>query len=115
MGQDIEQEDFQDSDYRKFAEQLRGDLAALAEVLGRPGFGAGDPTIGIELELNLVDAAAQPLPLNREVLTAAGDPRVKLELDRFNLEINGSPLPLRGRPFQTLGAELTEVLTTLGG
>ena len=60
MGQEIEQEVFSEADYGKFAEQLRRDLAALAIVLERPGFGAGAATIGIELELNLIDKESQP-------------------------------------------------------
>lgn len=115
MGQDIEQEVFCEDDYRKFAEQLKHDLAALEVVLARPGFGAGEATIGMELELNLIDKESQPLPLNREVLSAVADSRVTLELDRFNLEINGSPVALRGRPFTALQAELTEVLARLDG
>ena len=110
MGQDIEKEDFAEADYQRFDAQLQDDLAALQQVLERPDFGAGETTIGAELELNLIDAAAQPLPYNREILAALGDPRVKLELDRFNLELNCSPLPLRGSPFAQLGAELTELL-----
>lgn len=115
MGQDIDKEDFSEADYREFTAQLQSDLAALQLVLERPQFGAGETTIGTELELNLVDATAQPLPRNREILAEVSDPRIKLELDRFNLELNGSPLPLRGRPFNTLGAELTQLLTDLAG
>ena len=61
MGQEIEKEDFSDADYLKFSAQLQGDLAALQLVLERPHFGAGETTIGAELELNLIDAAAQQL------------------------------------------------------
>lgn len=113
MGQDIQQETFSQADHVRFAEQLRGDLAALELLLARPGFGAGEPSLGIELELNIIDAAARPLGLNREILTAADDARVKLELDRFNLEINGSPRPLRGSPFRDMGDELNAILATL--
>ena len=110
MGQEIEQACFSEADYQAFREQLKSDLLALEAVLARPGVGAGEATIGIELELNLIDAAAQPLPRNAEILKDLRDPRVKLELDRFNLEINGSPLPLRGKPFTALGAETAETL-----
>ncbi|MFO0573958.1 MAG: glutamate--cysteine ligase [Polyangia bacterium] len=110
MGQEIEQACFSEADYQVFREQLKSDLLALEVVLSRPGFGAGETTIGIELELNLIDAEAQPLPRNAEILKDLRDPRVKLELDRFNLEINGSPLPLRGKPFTALGAETAETL-----
>ena len=104
MGQEIEKEDFSDADYLKFSAQLQGDLAALQLVLERPHFGAGETTIGAELELNLIDAAAQPLPQNREILASISDPRVKLELDRFNLELNCRPLPLAGRAAGRHGA-----------
>lgn len=113
MGKEIDQESFSEEERQRFAAQLRGDLAALEILLARPDFGAGEATLGIELELNLVDDHGQPLPRNREILSRVEDARVKLELDRFNLEINGSPRPLRGRPFSDLGAELEEVLAML--
>jgi gamma-glutamyl:cysteine ligase YbdK (ATP-grasp superfamily) len=113
MGQEIEQACFSEANYQEFREQLQNDLLALEVVLAWPGFGDGEPTIGIELELNLVDAAGQPLPRNVEILKDLRDPRVKPELDRFNLEINGSPLPLRGKPFTALGAETAEILAAV--
>lgn len=113
MGQEIGTATFADGDYEQFSRALRSDLAALGVVLARPGFGAGESTIGIELELNLIDAAGQPLLRNQEVLAATHDPRVKLEIARFNLEVNGSPLPLRGRPFTTVSHEIGELLSKL--
>ena len=55
MGQDIEKEDFAEADYREFSAQLQSDLAALQLVLARPHFGAGETTIGTELELDWDD------------------------------------------------------------
>jgi gamma-glutamyl:cysteine ligase YbdK (ATP-grasp superfamily) len=113
MGQEIDQEEFSAADYAQFAAQVQRDLGALELVLARPGFGAGETTIGVELEVNLIDDEARPLPLNQAVLATADDARVKLELDRFNLEVNGCPQPLRGRPFGQIGAELSELLDGL--
>jgi gamma-glutamyl:cysteine ligase YbdK (ATP-grasp superfamily) len=110
MGLSIEREQFSDDDVRRFAERLREDLAALARLLARPGFGDGPATIGVEVELSLIDAAARPLPANQEVLADAADPRLTIELDRFNLECNSRPVALAGRPFETLDADLADAL-----
>jgi hypothetical protein len=87
---------------------------ALADVLAMPGFGAGPPLIGAELELSLIDAALRPLPVNRAVLAKTVDGRVKLELVRFNLEFNAQPVPLAGQPFTALGAQLEDALAVIG-
>ena len=110
MGLSIERERFDDDDHRRFGERLREQLAALAALLARPGFGEGPATIGAEVELSLVDAAWRPLPANQAVLADAADPRLTIELDRFNLECNSRPVSLAGRPFDALDAELQNAL-----
>src|SRR6266487_4047262 len=110
MGTDIDQEEFGESDYSRFAERLGQCLSALGQLLERPGFGVGPTTVGAELELFLVDDAARPLPRNQAIRAAAADPRVTLELNRFNLELNASPVLLAGRPFAALGGELNMLL-----
>jgi hypothetical protein len=115
MGTEIDQEDFDEGDYQRFAERLDECLSALGQLLERPGFGAGPATIGAELELFLVDAAARPLPHNQAIRAAAADPRVSLELNRFNLELNASPALLAGQPFTALGGELDQLLDHVTG
>ena len=110
MGTDIGQEEFDESDYSRFAGRLEECLSALGRLLGRPGFGAGPATVGAELELFLVDGAARPLRFNQAIRAAAADPRITVELDRFNLELGASPAPLAGRPFAMLGGELNVLL-----
>jgi gamma-glutamyl:cysteine ligase YbdK (ATP-grasp superfamily) len=114
VGTEVRKEEFSDADYARFRARLEQSLSALAELLNHPGFGAGQPTIGAELELFLIDSAGRPLPRNQAVRAAAGDPRVTVELDRFNLELNASPVPLAGRPFTALGAELELLLDQVG-
>jgi gamma-glutamyl:cysteine ligase YbdK (ATP-grasp superfamily) len=113
MGRDIERTEFVDEDYAHFAERLACGLTALEELLRRPGFGVGTPSIGAEVELCLVDRAGRPLPLNRAVLANTLDPKVALELNRFNLEFNTSPVALEGRPFSALGADLQRGLALI--
>ncbi|QSQ10705.1 glutamate-cysteine ligase family protein [Myxococcus landrumensis] len=110
MGLAIQQEVFLPEDHERFARRLEESLAALRELLARPGFGEGAATIGAELELFLVDARGYPLPVNRQVLARTVDPRVTLEMDRFNLELNPRPGPLAGRPFRALQGELEDSL-----
>jgi gamma-glutamyl:cysteine ligase YbdK (ATP-grasp superfamily) len=110
MGIEIEREQFSEAEYRAFAAKLESNLRALRLVLGRPGFGAGPLSIGAELELNLVDGAACPMPVNREVLDSAQDGRLTLELNRFNLELNVPPVALAGRSLSAMHDELTDAL-----
>jgi gamma-glutamyl:cysteine ligase YbdK (ATP-grasp superfamily) len=111
MGLEIDRSDFTDSDYRRFDERLRDSIEALRMVLLRPGFGDGETTVGVELELHLIDAEGRPAPVNRSVLGEAQDPRLTLELSRFNLEINSPPTRLAGSPFSVLAAELESALS----
>jgi len=106
MGTDIDQEEFGERDYSRFADRLGECLSALGQLLERPGFGVGPATVGAELELFLVDGAARPLPHNQAIRATVADPRVTVELNRFNLELNASPALLAGRPFAALGGEL---------
>ena len=114
MGTEITRDKFSSRDYVRFTERLERCLSDLGQLLGRPGFGAGPVTIGAELELFLVDASAQPLPLNQAVRALAADPRVAVELSRYNLELNSSPWLLAGRPFTALAGELGVLLDRVG-
>ncbi len=110
MGTEIDQEEFDQRDYQRFAERLEECLATLGQLLERPGFGVGPATVGAELELFLINDAARPLPHNQAIRAAVSDPRITLELDRFNLELNATPVLLAGQPFAGLGSELNVLL-----
>ncbi len=114
MGQDIDREDFEPSDYERFVSQLHRDLAALGELLERPGFGCGEPSVGAELELYLVDAEGRPLAKNLQVVEDCDDARLTVELNKYNVEFMTQPRLLAGRPFGALGAEMQEVLDKTG-
>ena len=114
VGEEIESEDFPPGDVHRFAERCREDLAVLGALIERPGFGAGAPSIGAELEFGLVDARALPAPVNDAVRAAAAGREIDLELDRFNLEINSDPVPLAGRPMTAIGDDLAGGLADVG-
>ena len=73
MGTDIDQEDFDERDYARFAERLEECLSTLGQLLGRAGFGTGPASVGAELELFLVDGIGRPLPRNQAIRAAAAD------------------------------------------
>jgi gamma-glutamyl:cysteine ligase YbdK (ATP-grasp superfamily) len=113
MGLEIERDRFEERDYERCTRRLDECLEALRAVIARPGFGAGPPTIGSELELHLVDEHALAKPINGVVLAelaGRSSSHITFELARFNLEINTAPLPLAGRPFTAMRAQLDEAL-----
>ncbi len=106
MGLSVDHSSFTEDEYLRAATRLRENLAALRTLLDRPGFGLGEPSLGAEVELSIIDKNARALPLNREVLAESLDPHLQLELDRFNLEYNLSPVPATGSPFSAMQREL---------
>jgi hypothetical protein len=110
MGQEIDRDSFDPGEYDRFDERVRHCLEALRELLARPGFGAGAPSLGAEVELVLVDADARALPANAEVIEATGDPRMSVELVRFNVEFNAPPLSLAGSPLAQLERSLAAAI-----
>jgi len=113
MGLAINRSTFSDEEYVHARRRLRENLRALAMLLERPDFGQGKPSIGAELEMSIVDADAQALPLNRQLLAESLDPHLQLELDRFNLEYNLSPVATAGAPFSAMQRELEKALEAL--
>jgi hypothetical protein len=113
VGQEIDSDDFTPEGRAAFACRLEGCVDVLGALLARPGFGAGERTLGAELEVSLVDAEARPLALNAAVLATAADPRLAAELLRFNLEANLDYEALRNGAFATLERELTDALALM--
>jgi hypothetical protein len=85
-------------------------LDALATMLRTDPFGVPAHTIGVELELNLVDDSMNPSMSNALVCARAGNPALTTELGQYNLEMNVAPRPLSGRHLTGLESELTSLL-----
>ncbi|MDP6980143.1 MAG: glutamate--cysteine ligase [Myxococcota bacterium] len=113
MGIEIDRTVFDAEDRRAFAERLDESLGVLDELLARPGFGAGEASLGAELELSLVGADGDPKLCNEEVLAESGDPRLTVELDRFNLEGNLRYGPLAGASLSALAHECRDCLAEI--
>ncbi|WP_182348815.1 glutamate-cysteine ligase family protein [Tomitella gaofuii] len=97
MGDDVGHRVFTRQDRRAFREKVQLCLDAMARMLADDQFELSEPRIGMEVELNLVDAAMRPAMANTEVLEAIADDAFQTELGRFNIEINVPPHRLRDR------------------
>ena len=115
MGQAVERSNFSDDEYVAAGVRLRDNLRALKLLLDRDSFGLGEPSLGAELEVSVIDKEAQALPVNSKILADSADPQLQLELNRFNLEYNLSPVSAAGAPFSELQAEMVAALDNLGG
>jgi gamma-glutamyl:cysteine ligase YbdK (ATP-grasp superfamily) len=62
-------------------------------------FDAEGQTTGLEIELNLMDADAEPAMRNAEILANLADPAFQPELGQFNLELNARPRLISGAGF----------------
>ena len=113
MGIDIDRTTFSESDYSRFQDRLADNLCSLKSVLGRPGFGQGQASIGAELELYIVDNEGRPLLINEQILHQAQDPLLTPELNRYNLEYNLAPLELAGKAFSALEVDISQKLLEL--
>jgi hypothetical protein len=94
MGKDVPVTAFTPEDRRRYRQKVRRSLDVFARMLRESRFDFDRPLAGLEIELNLVDAAGDPAMKNAEVLAAIADPVWCTELGQFNLEINMPPLRL---------------------
>ncbi|MEU6641821.1 glutamate--cysteine ligase [Saccharomonospora sp. NPDC046836] len=97
MGEDVEQRTFTRADRTRYRVRVRRCLDAFARMLQGPYFTFDRPLTGVEIELNLVDAADEPAMCNNRVLEAIANPAFQTELGQWNLEVNMAPRQLAGR------------------
>ena len=110
MGRDVPSMTVSQQDRRAYREKVTPCLDVLARMLRESRFDTESRQIGVEIELNLVDAGAAAMT-NAEVLAAIEDPGWTSELGRFNIEINArrgswpaTLLPRSGAPSRQAGA-----------
>jgi gamma-glutamyl:cysteine ligase YbdK (ATP-grasp superfamily) len=110
MGDDVEAQEFSRADRTRHREKVRRNLDVFARMLREARFDTDDPMTGLEVELNLVDDAADPALKNAEVLEAIADPDFQTELGQFNIEVNVPPAKIREGGLTTLEDRLRRSL-----
>jgi hypothetical protein len=110
MGEDINSVVFSREDRARYRRKVRRCLDVFALMLHDFQFDADHPMTGLELELNLIDAAADPAMRNAQVLADLADPHFQTELGQFNLEYNARPRMIAGRGFDDYEFDLVNAV-----
>ena len=106
MGRDIQAVRVTGEDRRKYRDKVQRSLDVFARMLRERRFEASPSRVGVEIELNLVDASGAASMRNAAVLDAIADPAWATELGQFNLEINVPPRRLEGAALADLEQEI---------
>ncbi|MCB0912020.1 MAG: glutamate--cysteine ligase, partial [Propionibacteriaceae bacterium] len=106
MGRDLEAATFTREQRQRYRDKVKTCLDVFEQMLATSSFEFDRPQVGMEIELNLVDAGYRPRMGNAEVLAAIADPEYQTELARFNIEFNVAPHELGGGSAVTLERDL---------
>jgi hypothetical protein len=115
MGERIEAGALIVGDGEQVRRRLERSVAVLRDMVGAGAFCGHEDTIGMEVELDLVDPLGRPRLINDSVLACLDRSDMKHELGRFNIEFNLAPQRLQGRVLYDTQQLLTEVLDRSGG
>jgi hypothetical protein len=110
MGEDISTAAFTREDRTRYRRKVRRCLDVFALMLHDFQFDADRPMTGLELEINLIDASAEPAMRNASVLSDLADPYFQTELGQFNLEYNARPRLIAGAGFASYEEDLRDAM-----
>lgn len=85
-------------------------IAALTTMLDAGWFAADEPTVGMEVELDLVDPLGRPRLVNDAVLARLHRTDMQHELGQFNIELNVAPRRMSGLVLRDTEKDLLDVL-----
>jgi len=95
---------------QRFRRKVQQCLEVLERMLAEDGFARSEKSIGLELELNLVDHKMRPAMNNDLVLSTLNDSLFTTEVSQHNIELNVAPRPLAGNNFLDLEKDLNHNL-----
>ena len=110
MGKDLSGVVFSQDDRVHYRRKVRRCLEVLSLMLDDVAFETESPMTGLEIELNLMDADAEPAMRNAEILANLADPTFQTELAQFNLELNARPRLISGDGFADYEQDIIESL-----
>jgi gamma-glutamyl:cysteine ligase YbdK (ATP-grasp superfamily) len=114
MGRDVPAMTVTRQDRRAYREKARQCLDVFGRMLRESAFHNHPGKVGLEIEVNLVDALGLPTMTSTTVLAAISDPSWASELGRFNLEINVAPLQLAGDALSRLERDISDKIERAG-
>ncbi|HET6499239.1 MAG TPA: glutamate--cysteine ligase [Amycolatopsis sp.] len=114
MSKDLSAESFNPRERARYRRKVQRCLDTLGRMLAEGSFSFPRTHIGLEVELNLVDAGMRPAMSNTMVLRALDNPHFTTELSQHNLELNVPPQPLAGDRVRELERDLRGYLAEVG-
>ena len=105
MGDAVSTDTYTPQQRTKYRRQLMNDLEVFDRHLQKADFESRG-SIGLELELNLIDENMQPARKGPEVLALLGED-YQSEIGMYNVELNHPPLSVAGDGLQQLHAGIT--------
>lgn len=111
MGDPVSADSYTPKQRTRYRQRLLTDLEVFDRHLQEADF-INEGTIGLELELNLVDDQMQPQRSGPAVLSELSD-EYQSEIGSFNVELNLPPHSIDGQGLSQLQAELEERLATV--
>ncbi|WP_099021645.1 glutamate--cysteine ligase family protein [Mycolicibacterium palauense] len=90
-------------------------VAALRRMLDAGWFAEHTDTMGLEVELDLVDPLGRPRLVNDAVLSRLGRLDMQQELGRFNVELNVAPRPMTGPVLRDTERDVRDAIDTARG
>jgi gamma-glutamyl:cysteine ligase YbdK (ATP-grasp superfamily) len=110
MGQRVDDSALVDEHAELVRERLDRSVMALRKMVELGWFSDHEDTLGLEVELDLVDPLGRARMVNDPVLAKLGRDDIQDELARFNIELNLAPRQLSGSVFDEIARELREIL-----
>ena len=110
MGQEIGGGDFSQEVLARFEKRLAQETRSLREIFAAGQCSNAGPSIGLELEVWLIDHNFFPAPHNQSFLERLAEPSVVAELSQFNIEINAPVERIAGYGLQRMHARLSETM-----
>jgi gamma-glutamyl:cysteine ligase YbdK (ATP-grasp superfamily) len=110
MGRDVSAIGVSTQDRRRYREKVQRCLEAFTAMLREHRFASDPPSMGMEIELNLVDEDGRPAMRNAAVLDAIAGEQWSTELAQFNVEVNLPPFPLAAKALGALEQTVRDTL-----
>lgn len=110
MGRDIDTTEFSREDRARYREKVKACLAALHHLVETNRFETGKRTIGVEVEVYVMDRNGDAAPINQALLDKIASPDFQTELAQFNIEFDVKPRRLAGHCFTEIEEELRSQL-----
>ena len=108
MGDAVSSDTYTPKQRTRYRQRLLNDLEVFDRILQTADF-IDEGTIGLELELNLVDDQMQPSRTGEAVLAELSD-EYQSEIGSFNVELNLPPHTIHGDGLSQLQSELSKRL-----